>query len=145
MKKYCTILFLLPALAGLISCSSAKNITAKDLDGAWNIVSVKGEGITKEELPFLVINVSEKKVHGNTGCNIINSSITFDESDASAVKFSMPMSTLMACPYLELENKISQALIEVGGVKGGEKKGELSLVDKDGNGLLLLDKKEDGK
>ncbi len=118
MKKIGSYLVLIPAIVGMmISCSSTKNVTAKDLDGTWNVVSVKGEKVTKEEPPFFEINMSEKKVHGNAGCNIINSSIILDESNASAGKFGMPISTMMACPYLKLENKMSKACVEVTGVK----------------------------
>lgn len=142
MKQLCSIVLVILATAGMMSsCSSSKGLTVSDLNGKWDIVSVQGEKVVKEELPFFEFNIAEKKLHGNSGCNIVNSYITLDDNNANAIKLSMPMTTLMACPYMELENKIGKAMMEITAFKRGEKKNEVLLVDKDGKSLLTLNKK----
>lgn len=140
MKKLIYLLSVLPLISIATSCSSIENVAVKDLNGSWKIVSVKGEKVSKEELPYFNINLNDKKLHGNTGCNIVNTSLTFDDMNANKVKFTQPMSTMMACPYLELENKITKAMEEVSGIKKGKINKELILVDNEGNELLILDK-----
>lgn len=61
---------LVPALAGsLFACSGSKT-DAKQLEGKWNVVEVKGEKVQAENTPFMEFDMKENKLHGNAGCNI---------------------------------------------------------------------------
>ena len=86
--------------------------------------------------PFLELNVNEKKVHGNAGCNVINGTFSAGEGSPSAITFSNLISTMMACPDMEVEGRITKALgdvkafarLENGGFGFYSATGELVLV-----------------
>ncbi|WP_280747500.1 META domain-containing protein [Parabacteroides sp. PF5-9] len=140
MKKVLMYVLCIPALIGMISCSNAK-IDAKQLDGKWNIVEVKGNKVTaKEKTPFMEFNMTENRLHGNAGCNIFNSAIKLDNKDVSKVSFQAPISTMMACPDMTLESVVMKTLEEIASVKAGNTDSEILLVDKGGNTLIVLSK-----
>lgn len=91
------------------------DVSAADLNGRWKIVQAGGEDIPDgmEKQPFLELNVNEKRVHGNAGCNTINGGFVTDESNTSAISFPNLISTMMACPDMEVEGRITKALGEV--------------------------------
>ena len=85
MKKVLFYAFLLPAFVGMMfSCSDIKT-DVKKLEGKWNVVEVKGEKVLEEGLPQMDFNMAEKKLHGNTGCNLFNTTITLDPEDVSSI------------------------------------------------------------
>lgn len=115
-------------------------VSVNDLSGAWEIVSVKGNPIGKvEKKPQLVFDVTEKRVHGNASCNIINGSFTQEEGQVASLRFSQMISTMMACPNMDVESSILKALDEV---RRFEKKsdGTMSLLGPDGREVLSLKK-----
>lgn len=140
MKKAILTLLMVPAFAGLLSSCSEAKTDVKKLEGKWNIVGVKGEKIQKEGLPYLEFDMNENKVHGNTGCNLFNSTVTLDDQDVSSITIDPGAATMMACPDMDLESSILQAMGEVKGVKNGRSEVEMLLVDADGNALLTLSK-----
>ena len=123
-----------------ISCNSENTFKVDDLNGKWNIISVRDEPINLEKMPFFEFDVAEKKVHGNTSCNILNSTFETDANDTGAIKFAMPISTMMACINLDTEVKILQVISEITHVTKGETPNRINLVDKDGNIMLVLEK-----
>ena len=98
MKAY-HILFLLLIMV-LSSCSS-KETEKTDiyrLHDIWALESIDGEKINPaalENLPVLEIYVEEERVHGNTGCNILDGKIEIKENK---IKFSGLAATKMFCP-----------------------------------------------
>ena len=86
------------------------------------------------------LDMAEKKVHGNSGCNIFNTSITLDDNDISAITIAPGATTMMACPNMDLETSILNAMGEVVSVKAGKDENEMILVDNAGNVLLVLSK-----
>ena len=105
-------------------------------DGRWLIDEVKGEKVTAtEQVPFLEILTSKRRVHGNLGCNIYNATIPMDFSD-NAISFASGQMTMMMCPDMATEDSIRAALQEV---KAFNLDGDtLSLLDGDGNTVLVL-------
>lgn len=84
------------------------------LDGEWLITSVEGSKVkVVEEVPFIAINMSEKKVHGTGGCNIFNGGFTMDEKNESSIRFGQLVTTMKAGPGLEQEGVILAALEKV--------------------------------
>ena len=114
------------------------DVSVTDLGGRWKITQAGGEAIPDgmEKQPFLELNVAEKKVHGNAGCNVINGAFVTDENNASAISFPNLISTMMACPDMEVEGRVTKALSEVktfarlaeGGIGFYNAAGELILV-----------------
>lgn len=115
MRILISSLFFFLSSAFLISCSTkeAENIDIKRLHDIWALESIEGRKIIIDEtiknLPVLEIYVEDKRVHGNTGCNVLNGSIEIDEDKIS---FSKIITTEMACPG-DLEQKFLSALQKV--------------------------------
>ena len=111
-------------------------VSINDLAGEWIISAVNGEAVKKmEKTPFLAFNIEEKRVHGNAGCNIINGGFSQEEGNAASLKFSQMISTMMACPDMDVETQVLKALNEVASFEKNED-GSVSLLD--GNGKVLL-------
>lgn len=141
MKKVFSFLFLLPAFVGMMFACTAKVTDAKELQGKWNIVEVNGEKVAVDEPPFFEFDIQAGKLHGNAGCNIVNSSVVLDDKDASAVSFTQAMSTMMACPNMDLESSVLKSMEMVRSVKGGKDANEMNLLDEAGNVLFVLVRK----
>ncbi|MCM1153665.1 MAG: META domain-containing protein [Muribaculum sp.] len=67
------------------------------LNGTWRVVSIDDEPISVPDMK-LVIDVDEGKLHGFTGCNIINGSLETDMDSPNSISFQEIMVTRMACP-----------------------------------------------
>lgn len=140
MKKIIFYVLCIPAFIGMIfACSDAKT-DAKKLEGKWNVVEVKGEKLMEEGLPQMNFNMAENKLHGNTGCNIFNTTVNLDSNDVSSITINPAATTMMACPNMDVEGKVLQAMEEVKGVKNGKNENEMCLVDQNGNVLFVLQK-----
>ena len=141
MKKFMMYALLIPAMAvSFWSCSNSKT-NVQQLEGKWNITEVNGEAIsTQENTPFMEFNMAEKKIHGNAGCNIFNTSLETDANDISALKIAQGMSTMMACPDMETESKSLQAMTTVRAVKAGTDANQMLLVDEAGKTVFVLSK-----
>lgn len=140
MKKIIFYVLLIPAFIGMMfACSDAKT-DAKKLEGKWNVVEVKGEKLMEEGLPQMNFNMSENKLHGNTGCNIFNTTVNVDSDDVSSLTINPAATTMMACPNMDVEGKVLQGMEEVKGVKAGKNDNEMLLVDQSGNVVFVLQK-----
>ena len=140
MKKN-SLLFLICLCAGIFnSCKTEGTFNVEDLNGQWTIISVKDEPIELENMPFFEFDMAEKKVHGYTGCNILNSNLETDDNDKTAIKFFAPISTMMACMNMDTETKILQVIGNITHVKKGETSNRIKFVDKNENTMLLLEK-----
>lgn len=121
-----------------------KEATVKlsDLDGKWMIGEVAGEAIPEgmEKQPFIEFNISEKRLHGNAGCNIINGGFQTEEDNPSAISFPQVISTMMACPDMAVESSVLKALNSVRSF-GKLENGGVGLYDADNNLVIVLVKK----
>lgn len=112
------------------------------LDGKWMISEAGGEAIPSgmEKQPSIEFNISEMRLHGNAGCNIINGSFQVDDINPTAIAFPRVMSTMMACPDMEVEGRVLKALNSVhsfGKLAGGG----IGFYDADNNLVMVLVKK----
>lgn len=112
------------------------------LEGEWKITDVKGEAIPTdlEKQPFISFDLKTGRIHGNAGCNIINSGIITDNSNPYALSFPAIAATMMACPNMEIERKVLNAL---NGVKSFELSGDnkgVTLYNESKEALLVLKK-----
>lgn len=81
------------------------------LNGSWHVVAIEGEPINVEGMD-LVIDVDEGKLHGNTGCNIMNGKVETDLDTPNSISFSAIATTRMMCPDIESETRLVVALEE---------------------------------
>ena len=125
MKRVIFYVLMLPMVLGMmISCSEAKT-DAKKLE---------------EGLPYMEFDMAQNKLHGNAGCNMFNTTITLDANDVSSITIAPGAATMMACPDMATEDAIMKAMGDVKAVKAGNSESEMTLVDQDGNVLLVLSK-----
>ena len=116
-------------------------VSVNDLAGEWIISSVNGTELGKQEkTPFLAFNVEEKTVHGNASCNIVNGGFTQEGNKANSLKFSQMISTMMACPDMDTEKTILEALNKVASFTLNDDKSSLSLLDEGGTEVMKLTK-----
>lgn len=136
MKK--VLYLILPMMLVLLASCTDKKMDAKTLSGKWEIISVDGEKIQAENMPYIEFDMTTNKVHGNGGCNIFNSTFTLSDSDAASIQIAPAAATMMACPEMDMESKIFKQLTEVSEVKGTGKADEAALVNKSGTVVLVL-------
>lgn len=125
-------------------CVAEKEASAKlaDLNGKWMISEAGGETIPSgmEKQPFIEFNIAEKTLHGTAGCNVINGSFNVDDANPVAISFPQVISTMMACPDMEVESRVLKALNSVqsfGKLAGGG----MGFYDADNNLVMVLVKK----
>ena len=90
------------------------------LNGAWHVTEIDGMPIDDDNMQ-LVFDIDERKVHGNTGCNILNGSLETDLETANTLSFQRIVTTRMACPDASNETSLLVALEEVEYLKPIEK------------------------
>ena len=120
----------------------ASTVKLSDLSGKWIISEAGGQSIPEgmEKQPFIEFNLSEKRIHGNAGCNLINGGFVADNENSSAISFPQLISTMMACPDMEVEGRVMKALNEVksfGKLAGGG----IGFYDADNTLVMVLVKK----
>ena len=79
------------------------------LNGTWGIAAINGVKVDNPDMK-LVIDVAEGKLHGNTGCNILNGTLETDMDAANSISFSSIATTRMACPEGSKETAFIVAL-----------------------------------
>lgn len=92
-----------------------KSTALADLAGKWMIVEADKQAIADnmENPPFVEFNLDEKRLHGNAGCNVFNGEFLVDEAAPTAIAFPQVITTMMACPDMDVEGRILKALNEV--------------------------------
>lgn len=85
----------------------------KVLDGKWMITKVSDTTIDSTDfdnkLPEMIFDVSQQKVAGNDGCNSFHGKV---EIKTDKMVFGPVATTLMACPNMELSDKIMKSFSE---------------------------------
>lgn len=138
------ILYFYPDAGGRASMVLRRN-DMSFLDGAWDVVEITPIKVKEDDMPEpmqLVFDMTEGRLHGNTGCNVLNATITTDIATPNSLTISDPITTRMACPNAGLEQQLSVALAKVATAspsKGGK---SVKLLDEAGNTVILLHRAE---
>lgn len=82
------------------------------LNGTWAVRKIGDKQINDPDMK-MVIDVDEGKLHGNTGCNIMNGVLSIDMDQPNSISFSNIITTRMACPDKSHETDLLVALEEV--------------------------------
>ncbi|MDE7437352.1 MAG: META domain-containing protein [Muribaculaceae bacterium] len=107
------------------------------LNGSWNVTMIDDTPIDNPDVQ-LVIDVDENKIHGNTGCNILNGAMETDMDAANSISFNSIITTRMACPPGDkTETEFIVALEEASTAKPISAT-EVLLFDSMGNQVLKL-------
>lgn len=125
----------------LLTLNKRPEASLSSLNGRWNIASVYGETVESiektETPPFLEFDAQAKKIHGNTGCNIVNGEITQDGNSPTSLKFDRMLSTMKAGPGMTVEGKVLEAMEKVKSFVVHDET-HASLIDENGKEALTL-------
>ena len=108
------------------------------LNGAWTPIEIGAKPNANTEVE-MVIDIAEQKVHGRTGCNIMNGSLLIDPDKTNSIQFLDIATTRMMCEREQMatETALLVALESVEHAKTG-KNGTVVMTDKDGKTVLVL-------
>lgn len=106
------------------------------LNGSWKVEEINGHDNDNEDVQ-MVIDIFEQRVHGNTGCNILNGSLLIDPDKSNSIQFSNLATTRMMCPDMKTETAFLVALESVEFAKKG-KNNTVIMTDKNNKPMLLL-------
>lgn len=111
------------------------------LNGTWKVLEISGEKVNVPKMK-LVIDVEEGKLHGNTGCNVINGTLEINMESANSISFQAIAKTMMLCPDESYETQLLVALEEA--MKAQPLKGDkVELLDSQNKPVLLLERTSD--
>lgn len=111
------------------------------LNGTWKVTEIEGEPINVEKMK-LVFDVDEHKVHGNTGCNVLNGTLVTDMDAPNTFSFESMAVTMMMCPEMEYQTAMLVALEDACRAKPIDKN-RVQLLDSEGNVVLTLERTSD--
>lgn len=106
------------------------------LNGTWLVTSIADDKIDVPDMK-LVIDVDEGKLHGNTGCNVLNGRMEINMDEANSISFSAIGMTQMACPDMNYETALIVALEEASHARPVSPT-EVMLFDNGGKQVLSL-------
>lgn len=86
------------------------------LNGTWLVKAIDDQPVAIPDLRF-VIDVDEHKIHGNTGCNILNGKLITEMDAPNSISFQALALTQRLCPDVEYENDLIVALEDAASVK----------------------------
>ena len=123
---------------GTTACGSSKQTAqAVGLTGEWNIVKVNGDTVNAANAPFIGLDMADKRVYGNAGCNRMTGSFEADSLHPGKIQFGQIGTTRMMCPDMETERKILDALGKVTSFSANADE-TVSLLDESGTEVLTL-------
>lgn len=111
------------------------------LNGTWAVKEISGESVNVPKMK-LVIDVEEGKIHGNTGCNVMNGSLEINMESANSISFQGISKTLMLCPDNNYETQLLVALEEAMKAKP-LRGGRVELLDSQNKPVLVLERTSD--
>ncbi len=106
------------------------------LNGSWEVEDINGHDNDNKDVQ-MVIDIFEQRIHGNTGCNILNGSLMIDPDKSNSIQFSNLTTTRMACPDMKTETAFLVALESVEFAKQA-KNNTVIMTDKNGREMLRL-------
>lgn len=107
-----------------------------DLNGLWEVMELNRRAVSKER-PTIVIDLPERCIHGNTGCNIFSGEIYQAASPSMSVQFLGMEVTKHPCDQTDVERELMIAL-ELTEQARIISSGEALLLDAQGNELIHL-------
>ncbi len=109
------------------------------LNGSWRVAEIQGKSVNPDLHPELqlVIDIPELRIHGNTGCNIVNGNLLIDPDKTDAMQFTDMATTRMACPdgALETEFLLAMEAVDRARPDGSNK---VILMDERGKRVIVL-------
>ena len=104
--------------------------------GPWIVTDIEGEPTLTQELR-IVIDTDQMKVHGNTGCNVINGDVVLDYERIGGIQFENIISTRKMGYNINRETALLIALEETVAMRQAGNS-SIELLDKKGNIVAKL-------
>lgn len=82
------------------------------LNGAWRVSAIDST-VNRNEGVRLLIDIPQERIHGNTGCNILNGQLFIDPDKPNSIQFQNLATTRMMCHDMATETSFLVALEEV--------------------------------
>lgn len=111
------------------------------LNGTWKVVEIDGEPVNVEKMK-LVFDIDEHKVHGNTGCNVLNGRLETDMDAPNTFSFESMGVTMMMCPQMQYQTAMLVALEDACRAKPIDKN-KVQLLDDNGKVVIVLVRSSD--
>lgn len=111
------------------------------LNGTWKVTSIDGNEVDIEKMK-LVFDIDEGKVHGNTGCNVLNGRLETNLDAPNTFSFEDMGVTMMYCPDIEYQTAMLVALEEACRAKPTSEN-DVMLLDADGKNVMTLQRTTD--
>ncbi len=110
------------------------------LNGTWEVKSINGKEYNNPDME-MVIDIQEQKLHGNSGCNIMNGSLSINPDKSNSIQFLDIATTRMMCPEanMKAETALLVALDSVEYAKKG-KNDTVIMSDKNDQPIIILKK-----
>ncbi len=110
------------------------------LNGTWEVKSINGKEYNNPDME-MVIDIQEQKLHGNSGCNIMNGSLSINPDKSNSIQFLDIATTRMMCPEanMKAETALLVALESVEYAKKG-KNNTVIMSDKNDQPIIILKK-----
>lgn len=113
------------------------------LNGTWLVETLNGTDINVGNVKLspdmkLVIDVDESKLHGNTGCNILNGSLETDMETPNSISFQNIAVTKMSCPDTETYEKDLIVALEEITTAHPNTKDRVEMMDGSGQVIMTL-------
>lgn len=87
------------------------------LNGNWEVTEINGKKVKLDNKPSIALAMHDKKLSGNSGCNLINGDISYDAITLNnKIRFTSIASTTRMCEpkTMEVENALLDALNKIG-------------------------------
>lgn len=109
------------------------------LTGSWQVIKIDGHNVDSPDLK-LVIDLPERRIHGNTGCNVLNGFIFIDPDKAGVIQFQQIAVTQALCPDATWETPLLVALESVETVTAPANANDqtVTMLDTHGKPVLTL-------
>lgn len=109
------------------------------INGSWSVKEVDGEKWPDDSDSKMVIDIQEKSIHGNTGCNLLNGSLLIDPDKSYSIQFQNIATTRRMCgeEQMKRETAFLVALEKVEYAKKGKNK-TIIMTDKENKPILIL-------
>ena len=106
------------------------------LNGAWKVTKLNDKDLEVDEM-ILVFDVDEKKIHGNTGCNVMNGTFETDMDSPNSISIGNLAVTMMLCPDMDMERALLLALEDANQAKPINAE-DVQLLNSDNKVVLLM-------
>lgn len=148
MRKFLYLCLAVVSVGLFAGCQSKKAVMASfsDLDGEWGVIEMNGKTLDPVETrQVLIFDIPRKHLSGNAGCNRLMGSIEYREAQKNIIKFPQTATTRMACPDMQGEQDLLEALNKVVRFEAVDKTKpitKIALYGLDNSQLLVIEKQK---